>query len=222
MISNTLEEMTKRSQLSEEDRKMLKLLVDSEGRISSQQISQQFGVSLSTVQRRRKRLEDTYFIRSYSLDPLKFGYRRIELLIYTSGGTTIDIGMELLKREEVISAFRTLGERAIDLRVEVFVKDNAALLDLIEQIKAMKGVKDIVWTEVIEPVGRTRPPDQVSRQPEVEQLPPKLTNALQTHEKSVFSLLPAIPVTARKVPLNLTARSTEELRILQRIALNGQ
>ena len=115
--------MTMCLQLSEEDRKMLKLLVDSEGRISSNEISQQFGVSLNTVQRRRKRLEDTYFTRTFSVDPAKFGYRRIELLIYTKGGTTIDIGMELLKRKEVTSAFRTLGERTIDLRVEVFVKD---------------------------------------------------------------------------------------------------
>ncbi len=83
--------MTVQLPLSEEDRKMLKLLVDSEGRISSQEISQQFGVSLSTVQRRRRRLKETYFIRTYTLDPLKFGYRRIELLIYTAGGTTIDI-----------------------------------------------------------------------------------------------------------------------------------
>ncbi len=218
-----LEQMTMRSHLSEEDRKMLKLLVDSGGRISSREISQQFGISLSAVQRRRKRLEDSFFIRSYSLDPMKFGYMRIELLIYTAGGTTIDIGMEILKREEVISAFRTLGEHAIDLRVEVFVKDNAALLDLIEEIKSMKGVKDVIWTEAIEPVGARHSPDQISRESDVEEPPAKLTeDLLQTHEKSVFSPLAMISVTAAKVTPDHIMRSSEELRILQRIALNGQ
>jgi DNA-binding Lrp family transcriptional regulator len=223
MISNTLEEMTMSSELSEEDRKMLKLLVDSGGRISSHEISEQFGVSISTVQRRRKRLEDTYFIRNYSLDPKKFGYRRIELLINTIGGTTIDIGMELLKREEVTSAFRTLGERAIDLRVEAFVKDNAALLNLIEQVKAMRGVRDVVWTEVIEPVGMKHTPDKASREPKIELPGAELTkNVPQTEEKLLFSLVPTTPVMVSEVPLGPTGRSSEELRILQRIALNGQ
>lgn len=150
MSSSTPERMTTYSQPSEVDRKVLKLLVDSDGRISSHEISQQLGVPISTVQRRRRRLEDTYLIRTYSLDPIKFGFRKIDLLIYTEGGETLDIGKELLKREEVTYIARTIGEHTIDLRVEVFVTDNGALLDLIEQVKAMKGVRDVVWTEVIE------------------------------------------------------------------------
>jgi DNA-binding Lrp family transcriptional regulator len=144
------------SNLSEIDRKMLGLLLDSEGHIPTHELSLQLGIPLSTVQRRRKRLESEYLIKTYSLDPIKFGYRRIDLLIYTEGGETMNIGKELLKREEVTSALRTIGEHTIDLRVEVFVKDNAILLDLLEQVKAMKGVRDVIWTEVIASIGRKR------------------------------------------------------------------
>jgi hypothetical protein len=112
------------------------------------------------VQRRRRKLEDTYLIKTYSLDPIKFGYRRIDLLIYTAGGETMNIGQELLKHEEVTSAFRTIGEHTIDLRVEVFVKDNRVLLDLLEEVKAMKGVRDVVWTEVIATIGRKNFPKE--------------------------------------------------------------
>ena len=52
---------------------------------------------------------------------MKFGFRIIDLLIYTEGGGTIEIGRELLKREEVRFAARTMGGHTIDLRVEVFV-----------------------------------------------------------------------------------------------------
>ena len=142
------------SNLSEIDRKMLGLLLDSEGRVPTQELSLQLGIPLSTVQRRRKKLEHEYLLKTYSLDPMKLGYRRIDLLIYTQGGETMNIGKELLKREEVSSAFRTIGEHTIDLRVEVFVKDNGILLDLMEQVKAMKGVRDVVWTEVIATIGR--------------------------------------------------------------------
>jgi DNA-binding Lrp family transcriptional regulator len=148
-------------QLSEIDRKMLKLLLDSGGHIPTHELSQQLEVPLSTVQRRRKRLEANYLIKTYSLDPIKFGYRSIDLLIYTVGGETMTIGKELLKREEVVSAFRTIGEHTIDLRVEVFVKDNSILLDLLEQVKAMKGVRDVIWTEVIATIGRKNLPNHI-------------------------------------------------------------
>ncbi len=149
------------SQLSNLDRKMLRLLLDSEGTIPTHEISEQLEVPLSTVQRRRKRLEEEYLIKHYSLDPMKFGYRRIDLLIYTEGGETMNIGNELLKREEVTYAARTIGEHTIDLRIEVFVKDNNVLLDLLENVKAMKGVRDVVWTEVIETIGRKNPPNHI-------------------------------------------------------------
>ncbi len=138
---------------------MLRLLLDTEGHIPTHELSQQLGIPLSTVQRRRKRLEETYLIKHYSIDPMKFGFRRIDLLIYTQGGETMSIGKELLKREEVTFAARTIGEHTIDLRIEVYVKDNSVLLNLLEDVKAMKGVRDVVWTEVIETIGRKNPPD---------------------------------------------------------------
>ena len=149
------------SELSDLDRMMLRLLLDSEGTISTHEISVQLGISLSTIQRRRKRLEQEYLIKHYSLDPIKFGYRRIDLLIYTEGGETMSIGKQLLEREEVTYAARTIGEHTIDLRAEVFVKDNGVLLNLLEDVKAMKGVRDVVWTEVIETIGRKNPPNHI-------------------------------------------------------------
>ena len=148
--------------LSDLDRKMIRLLLDSEGRIPTHEISQQLGIPLSTVQRRRKRLEETYLIKTYTLDPVKFGFRRIDLLLYTEGGETMNIGKEMLKRDEVVSAARTIGEHTIDLRVEVYVRDNGELLNLLEQVKAMEGVRDVVWTEIVETIGRKNPPNHIA------------------------------------------------------------
>jgi DNA-binding Lrp family transcriptional regulator len=149
------------SQLSDADRKMLRLLLDSEGTIPTHEMSEQLGIPISTVQRRRKRLEADYLVKHYSLDPMKFGWRKIDLLIYTEGGETMNVGRELLKREEVTYAARTIGEHTIDLRIEVFVKDNSVLLNLLEDVKAMKGVRDVVWTEIIETIGRKNPPNHI-------------------------------------------------------------
>jgi DNA-binding Lrp family transcriptional regulator len=150
-----------RPELSEVDRKMLRLLLDSEGGVSSDELSRQLKVSMGSIQEQRKRLEETCLIKDYSLDPTKFGWRRIDLLIYTEGRETMIIGKALLKREEVRSVTRMIGEHTIDLRVEIFVRDNSELLNLIEKIKTMKGVRDVVWTEVVETIGRKNPPNQI-------------------------------------------------------------
>ncbi len=64
------------------------------------------------------------------------------------------IGKELLKRDQVAYVARTIGQFTIDLRVEVFVRSNDDLLNLIEEVKAMEGVKELIWSEIIEVVGR--------------------------------------------------------------------
>ena len=64
------------------------------------------------------------------------------------------IGKELLKRDQVAYVARTIGQFNIDLRAELFVQSGEELMDLIEDVKAMAGVKDVVWSEVIEVVGR--------------------------------------------------------------------
>ena len=148
------------NQLSNLDRRLLKLLLESEGAVSTHELSRQLDVPISTVQRRRNRLEEEYILKQYSLNPLKFGYRRIDLLIYTRGGETMEVARELMKRNEVTFVARTIGEHTIDLRIEVFVKDNAILLNLLEEVKAMSGVRDVVWTEVVEEIVRKIPPDR--------------------------------------------------------------
>jgi DNA-binding Lrp family transcriptional regulator len=149
--------------LSEEDRKILRPLLQSDGRIHSKELAQLVAIPLSTVQKRRKRLDNTYLIKSYALNPVKFGWRRVDFLIATEGGTTMAVGKELLKRQEVTYVARSIAEHTIDLRVETFVQDNNELLNLLEDVKAMDGVKDVVWSEIVEIIGREDPPNHLMK-----------------------------------------------------------
>jgi DNA-binding Lrp family transcriptional regulator len=142
------------SALSEADKKLLRLLLDSDGSVSSNELSRRLHIPTSSIDRVRKRLEQTYVSKQYSLDPTKFGWRRIDLLISSEGGKTMSIGKTLLKGKKVTYVARMIGEHTIDFRVEVVVKDYRMLLDLIEEIKVMNGVRNVVWTEVVETIGR--------------------------------------------------------------------
>ena len=64
------------------------------------------------------------------------------------------VASKLLDSDEVTYVGKSIGEHTIDLRVETIVKDNASVLDVLEKIKAMDGVNDVIWSEIVSVVGR--------------------------------------------------------------------
>ena len=84
----------------------------------------------------------------------KFGWHRVDFFISTSGGKTDALASDLLSLNRVTAVGKTIGEHTIDLRVETIVKDNhEKILDLLETFQAMEGIRDAVWSEIVETVG---------------------------------------------------------------------
>ena len=110
-------------------------------------------LSLTTLQRRRKRLEMEFLERDYTLLLEEFGWRRVDFFISTRDGKTDALANDLLAMNQVTAVGKSIGEHTIDLRVETIVKDNHELLDLLEKLKAMDGVRDAVWSEIVKAVG---------------------------------------------------------------------
>ena len=135
------------------DKKILKLLLTPDGKHSSKSLARKLGIPATTVQRRRKHLEQMLTI-SYTLCLKTFGWHKVDFLIATESGKTGLIGKELLKRDEVIYVGKSIGQHTIDLRVETILQDNSEILKMMELLKATKGIKDVVWTEIVEVVGR--------------------------------------------------------------------
>jgi DNA-binding Lrp family transcriptional regulator len=144
--------------LTDIDKKLLKILLNNppNRRPSSHALAAKLGIPRTTVQRRRNYLEKYFLEFSYVLKLNDLGYRRVDLLIFTAGGSTNVIAEKLLDRDEVVYVGKSIGEHTIDLRAEVIIKDNAQLLDLLEDVKAMSNVRDVVWSEIVQIVGRKR------------------------------------------------------------------
>jgi hypothetical protein len=143
--------------LSLVDKKILKVLLEpegAEGEVTSRMLVAKLGIPRSTIERRRRHLERTYLERPYSLNVGNLGFRRLDLLINTGGGATKAVAGELLRRDEVVYVGRAIGEHTIDLRAEVIVKDNSELLGLLELVKGMDNVKDVIWSEIVDVIGR--------------------------------------------------------------------
>jgi hypothetical protein len=135
------------------DKKLLKVLLTPDGKHSLKELAKNLGIPATTVQRRRKRLEKLLEI-SYTLCLKVFGWHKVDFLIATESGKTGVIGKELLKRDEVIYVGKSIGQHTIDLKVETVLEDNAEILRMMELLKATPGIKDVVWTEIVEVVGR--------------------------------------------------------------------
>lgn len=140
--------------ISQIDRKILKILLAPNGQKTTKSISTKLGIPVTTVRRRRKRLEDKFLKLQYILDVEKFGWRRVDFFIAIEKGNVDAVGRDLIGLDDVTYVGKSIGEHTIDLRVETIVKDNSVLLNLLEKIKGMEGVKDVVWSEIVNVVGR--------------------------------------------------------------------
>ena len=141
--------------VSEIDRKLLKIMLTPNGQsICTKSIAGKLGIPVTTIRRRRNRLESTFLKLQYILDIEKFGWRRVDFFISIRNGKVNTVANNLLDSDEVTYVGKSIGEHTIDLRVETIVKDNASVLDILEKIKAMDGVNDVVWSEIVSVVGR--------------------------------------------------------------------
>jgi len=90
----------------------------------------------------------------YVLDIEKFGWKRVDFFISIRNGMVNAVASKLIDSNEVTYVGKSIGEHTIDLRVETILKDNASILDILEKIKAMDGVNDVVWSEIVSVVSR--------------------------------------------------------------------
>jgi DNA-binding Lrp family transcriptional regulator len=138
--------------LSSTDKKMLAALLHSNGDMSSLTLSRQLEIPLTTVQRRRKRLEQV-IDSSYSLKIEEFGLRMITFFVTVEGRTAIEIGKEALSLQKIVSVERMIGGN-IDVEIKAIVATNNDIAQLSEQLKTIPGVKELSWNERVSIVGR--------------------------------------------------------------------
>src|SRR5437879_12803318 len=99
------------------DKRILKMLLTPDGKHSSKSLARKLGIPATTVQRRRKRLEQFLEI-AYTLCLKTFGWHKVDFLIATERGRTGIIRKELLKLDEVIYVASSIGQHTKNQRVE--------------------------------------------------------------------------------------------------------
>jgi hypothetical protein len=140
--------------LSSVDSMILEEILSQEEKKTSEVLSKKLRIPLTTIQRRRKQLEKELLKMEYFFRLDEFGWRRIDFFISTRNGNTDEVAKDLLTMEPIIFVGKSIRRHTIDLRVESIVKDNSQILDLMEKMRAMSGIKGVVWSEIVRTVAR--------------------------------------------------------------------
>lgn len=135
--------------LSKSDEKILKMLLTSTGDVSSLSLSRELNLPLSTVQRRRKRLESYLLNFSYSLKSDKLGFRTARLFISAEEQLGFSEN-ELLALPFVTNVTKTMGDTSVNFIAEIVFKTNTELLQAIEKIRSMTSIKNVSWAEILD------------------------------------------------------------------------
>jgi DNA-binding Lrp family transcriptional regulator len=138
------------------DAKIIEELL-SDAFISSTDISKKHKAPLSTVQRRRRHLENTILTRRYEIDLKKQGFRIGELTVIPRNETGNKIiGGIFSKYANHILSITMKIDGAIMLAVLVYFKTTTEIYDIMAGINSMPGVQHVKFAETVEIIRNKR------------------------------------------------------------------
>lgn len=119
--------------------------------ISSTDISKKHKAPLSTVQRRRRHLENTILTRRYEIDLKKQGFRIGEMTVIPENGASKEIVTRIFsKYANHILSITIKIDGAIMLAVLVYFKTTSEIHDIMEGTNSMPGVRQVKFAETVE------------------------------------------------------------------------
>lgn len=119
--------------------------------VSSTAISKKHKAPLSTVQRRRRYLENTLLTRRYEIDLKKQGFRIGEITVYPKSGSGKEIvGRIFSKYPNHVLAIAIKIDGSIILAVLVYFKTTAEIHDMMTDIHSMAEVENVRYSETVD------------------------------------------------------------------------
>ena len=122
--------------------------------ISSLALSKKLDIPLSTLQRRRARIEKVILKRNYTFNYKAFGGRVGDLIVNVDKGKSKEVAQILLKKykNNIVSCDTRINSMH-NVAARIIYKDTEELFEIIESIKTMDYVDGVQWSEMVEAIG---------------------------------------------------------------------
>lgn len=126
--------------------------------VRSVDIATKYHVPLSTIQRRRTRLERSVVKKSYQVNIKDLGWRNAEVLIAVEKGNSEKIAKELLEQHDrnIASTSLRIGHPDVNVMASAYYRTSEELHALIESIRGMPSIITVEWTELAKEVGTNK------------------------------------------------------------------
>ena len=133
--------------------KIISELVKDPG-INSLTLANKLDIPLSTLQRRRARIEKAILKKNYTFNYKAFGGRVGDLIVSVDKGKSKEVAQSLLKKyKNYVASCYTRINSMHNVSAHVIYKNTEELYELIENIKTMDYVTGVNWSEVVEVIG---------------------------------------------------------------------
>lgn len=123
--------------------------------IKSSEISEKIDIPLSTIQRRRSRIETSAVLKKrFEIDFHKLGLRVADLLIKISKGDIETIVSDIVKQhsKSILEVTVRLGQPDINLVVRIAYKDNDEVYGIMRTFNTIEHIDSIQWSELLKEV----------------------------------------------------------------------
>ena len=127
--------------------------------IRSADIASKYKIPISTIQRRRKRLEDSILEKKFLLDITKRGLRTGMILANVERGKAKEVAKMILEghKSNVISSSTRINDQN-NVIAEIIYKNSSELHNILEQVKQSPYVSSATWSELVEVIGNNDAP----------------------------------------------------------------
>jgi DNA-binding Lrp family transcriptional regulator len=133
--------------------KIIKELIENP-HIKSSELSEKLQIPLSTIQRRKTRIEESILKKRYYFNFSKLGYRTAEIFLNIDKGKVIETGEQILRLFEgnVIRVTSRINS-ASNLCIEIVFEDSQELHDILERVKSIDNTTNVYFSEVVKVIG---------------------------------------------------------------------
>lgn len=127
--------------------------------VKSSEIAEKIDIPLSTIQRRRSRIETSAILKkSFVIDFHRLGLRVADLLIKISKGDIETIVKEIVDQhsKSILEVTVRLGQPDINLVVRIAYKDNDEIYEIMRTFNTIEHIDSIQWSEILKEVTTDR------------------------------------------------------------------
>lgn len=121
--------------------------------VSSQSMAKKFGIPLSTIQRRKTKLEGSVLKKKYELTARDLGWRNAEILMLVEKGRADHVANELIQKFDNVTSTSMRINSGGNLGACISYRNSDELHDLMESIRRMPDITNIQWTEIVRELG---------------------------------------------------------------------